>query len=178
MGTVRAMEITEKVHDMSKITEKVQNIDKIIEKVHMNKIAEKVKDNTNVTENVDRKEQTTFNDLLIQIGGFGRWNWIFLGFSYISCLLAATSHLSIIYLAFSPDFRLLTDQADIHFDNECQDGDDHGQDGGDHGQYGGHHDQDGGDHGQNDGHHDQGTYMYDSTVFKNTVVTEWDLVCE
>ena len=68
---------------MCQITEKVQNNDKIMENVHMDKITEKVQNKTNGTENVDHKEKITFNDLLIQIGGFGRWNWILLGFSYI-----------------------------------------------------------------------------------------------
>ena len=67
-----------------------------------------------------------------------------------SCLLAATNHLSIIYLAYSPDFIIVTEDTPQHFDNKCADAPD-SQD-------------------------NQRSYMFDTSVFKTTVVTEWNLV--
>ena len=49
----------------------------------MERTNEKVKDVNTVNENEKAAEKLTFNDLLIQSGGFGRWNWILLGFCYI-----------------------------------------------------------------------------------------------
>merc|ERR1712123_413915 len=92
------------------------------------------------------------NDILEE-AGFGRWNWILLGLCYTSCVLASSNHLSIIYLAYSPDFFFVTDgEIPEHFDNGCREAP------------------------EKDGNQD--TYFYDCSVFKTTVVTEWNLVCE
>ena len=70
-----------------------------------------------------------------------------------SCVLAASNHLSIIYTAYSTSFRLDSgDSAD--FNNQCEDI--HAHDDGD--------------------SNTTSTYVYDSSVFTNTVVTEWNLV--
>merc|ERR1712123_2458 len=92
------------------------------------------------------------NDILEE-AGFGRWNWILLGLCYTSCVLASSNHLSIIYLAYSPDFFFVTDgENPEHFDNGCREAP------------------------EKDANQD--TYFYDSSVFKTTVVTEWNLVCD
>merc|ERR1711892_331377 len=52
---------------------------------------------------------TVNSNNILEEAGFGRWNWILLGLCYTSCVLASSNHLSIIYLAYSPDFFFVTD---------------------------------------------------------------------
>jgi len=97
----------------------------------------------------ENTENFTFSDLIEEVGGFGVWNIRLLSLSFYSCLLAACSHLSIIYLAFPPAFQCGTNIApqngtssQVHCSSNCEE------------------------------------YTFDETVFTSTVVTEWNLICE
>lgn len=54
----------------------------------------------------------SFDDILDRYVKYGTWNRRLLFFSVLSCLLAAFNHLSIIFLAFPPEFSCAEDKTD------------------------------------------------------------------
>ena len=54
--------------------------------------------------------------VLRDVGGFGRFQRMLIGLSYVSCFLCAANHLGPVFTAFKPKFACLAD------DNEQQRG--------------------------------------------------------
>ena len=82
-------------------------------------------------------------------GGLGRWQFFFICLTSWSCLVAATNHMSILFLGASPDFQcaqnLITNNSNQCIDengNKCTD------------------------------------YIFDTNDFESTLVTKWSLVCD
>ena len=48
--------------------------------------------------------------VLRDVGGFGRFQRMLIGLSYVSCFLCAANHLGPVYSAFKPKFACLADE--------------------------------------------------------------------
>merc|ERR1719186_1213997 len=86
------------------------------------------------------------------------WNRRLLFFSFLSCVLAAFNHLSIIFLAFPPEFTCVDpdlESPEIRLEGSCL------------------------LMNQTNGTSEWcRKFTYNTSIMHNTLVTEWDLVCE
>ena len=87
----------------------------------------------------------TFEHIILQAGGFGRWNCLLLLQTFLASVMATFGHLSIIFTGFSPDFTV-SNYSD--FTSNCSEVS------------------------------NTSSIMFDEMIFSNTIVTEYQLICE
>ena len=97
----------------------------------------------------DQMETKGIDRLLKVVGGFGRWQCFFLLLGTWSCIVAATNHVAIVFIGDSPKFRCF-DQSHFNVSQACLD----------------------------KNGNTCSEFIFDTTVYRSTLVTKWNLVCD
>ena len=97
----------------------------------------------------DQMEAKGIDRLLKVVGGFGRWQCFFLLLGTWSCIVAATNHVAIVFIGDSPKFRCF-DQSHFNVSQACLD----------------------------KNGNTCSEFIFDTTVYRSTLVTKWNLVCD